>query len=51
MGRHLRPLFIMPYSDLKAYYHEHLFCSSWLAIAMFQEDYYNLLSIIGDDYE
>ena len=36
---------------LKAYYHEHLFCSSWLAIAMFQEDYYNLLSIIGDDYE
>tara|TARA_X000001382_G_scaffold95933_1_gene70328 strand:+ start:94 stop:207 length:114 start_codon:yes stop_codon:yes gene_type:complete len=36
---------------LQAHSAEQLFCSSWLAIAMWQEDYYNLLSIIGDDYE
>ena len=30
---------------------EDFFCLSWLAIAMWTEEYYNLLSIIGDDYE
>jgi len=32
-------------------HHEALFCSSTLAIDMWSEDYYELLSIIGDDYE
>ena len=36
---------------IQAYYWEHLFCSSYLATEMFADDYYTLLSIIGDDYE
>ena len=32
-------------------FHEGLFCSSTLAIDMWTEDYYELLSIIEDDYE
>jgi len=32
-------------------YHENLFCNCWLAVAMWTSDYYQLLSIIGDDYE
>jgi len=32
-------------------FHEDLYCSSWLAIEMWTEHYYELLELIGDDYE
>ena len=32
-------------------FHEDLFCSSYLATEMWSDDYYKLLSVIGDDYE
>ena len=32
-------------------FHENLYCNSSLAIEMWTEDYYELLELIGDDYE
>ena len=38
-------------TESKAYYWEQLFCASYLAVEMFPDSYYEMLSIIGDDYE
>ena len=32
-------------------FHEDLFLTNWLSTYMWSEDYYEFLSIIGDDYE
>lgn len=37
--------------EISVPFHEDLFCSSWLAIEMWTADYYELLSMIADDYE
>jgi len=37
--------------EIQLPFHEGLFCNSTLAVDMWTEDYYELLSIIGDDYE
>jgi len=37
--------------EIQLPFHEGLFCDSTLAIDMWTENYYELLSIIGDDYE
>jgi hypothetical protein len=45
----------MMYNDTKIKiaipFHENLFCDSYLATEMWNEDYYELLELIGDDYE
>ena len=45
----------MMYNDTKVQisvpFHEDLFLRSYLSTEMWSEDYYELLSIIGDDYE
>ena len=38
-------------TESKAYYWEQLFCASYLTVEMFPDSYYEMLSIIGDDYE
>jgi len=45
----------MNYNDTKfqisVSFHENLFCGSTLSIDMWTADYYELLELIGDDYE
>lgn len=38
-------------AEARAHYWEQLFCASYLAVEMFPDSYYEMLSIIGDDYE
>lgn len=37
--------------ELNVPFHEDLFCTCYLSTEMWPDDYYWLLSVIGDDYE